>query len=131
MKKFSVSVLLSFVFTLFFNSASASQKTNPYYCALYDKVKIRDEQKVLAVGIKQVLNDSVEVYVLGFGSPIKASINDINIGQSHIKKRRTINCSGDHVGQVRTYDLSYLDLDGGLFKLQSEDKVASTYIEIN
>lgn len=128
MKKLIISIILSFMpFTL----CNASMVSNPYYCALYDKVKLRNEQKVVAVGIKQIYDSSVEVFVLGFGTPIKATFKDISIGQKHILKRRTITCDGEHVGQIRIYDLSFLRLNGGLFTIKSGDKSASTYIEIN
>ena len=49
-----------------------------------------------------------------------------------IFKRRTIKCDDKIIGQTRIYDLSNFKADtSGLFKIQSADKEASTYVEVN
>src|SRR5574344_1068364 len=125
MKKF----LLSIALFMFANSAFAV--TDNYLCSKYTKLRIKSEEKVLAVGIRRVYTNSVETYVIGYGTPIKAWLNNIRIGSDLISKRRTLNCNGQRVGQIRVYDLSSFNIDTGLFLIRSADKEASTYIEIN
>ena len=114
---------------MFANSSFAV--TDNYLCSKYTKLRINSEEKVLAVGIRRVYTNSVETYVIGYGPPIKAWLNNIRIGSDLISKRRTLNCNGQRVGQIRVYDLSSFNIDTGLFLIRSADKEASTYIEIN
>jgi len=88
-------------------------------------------EKVLAVGIRQVNNTSIETYVLGFGTPIKATINGAKLTDAYISRRRTLQCKGITIGHVRIYEFSGLGIKTGEFIIQSGDKKASTYIEID
>ncbi len=105
--------------------------TDPYLCAKYNKLRLRNVEKVLAVGIRKVNNTSVETYVLGFGTPISASINGASLTDAYISKRRTIKCNDAVIGHVRIYELSGLGIDTGEFIIKSGDKKASTYLEID
>ena len=102
-----------------------------YLCARYNKLKVKNEEKVLAVGIRKVYTDRVEVYVLGFGSPIKATLNGERVGMDLVSKRRTLRCGEETIGQMRIYDLNSFNVNTGLFEIESGGKVASTYVEIN
>lgn len=105
--------------------------TDPYLCSKYYKLRIRNVEKVLAVGISKVNNTSVETYVLGFGTPIHATINGAKLTDAYISKRRTLQCSGETIGHVRIYELAGLGIDTGEFIIKSGDKKASTYLEID
>lgn len=112
-------------------SFSAHAETDNYLCSRYNKLKIRNVEKVLAVGIRRVYTSSVSVYVLGYGTPIKVSINRIKLGSDEVSKRRVLKCGNEIVGQIRVYDLSKLGIKVGEFVIESGDKKVSTYIEIN
>ncbi|WP_143098562.1 hypothetical protein [Succinivibrio dextrinosolvens] len=114
---------------IFANSAYAY--TDPYLCSKYYKLRIKNVEKVLAVGIRKVNNTSVETYVLGFGTPIHATINGAKLTDAYISKRRTLQCSGETIGHVRIYELAGLGIKTGEFIIKSGDKKASTYLEID
>ncbi|MGN0914748.1 MAG: hypothetical protein ACI4NE_00105 [Succinivibrio sp.] len=116
---------------LLFFSMSVLAYTDNYLCARYSKIIVRHQDKVIDVGIRRILNSSVEIYVLGFGTPIVARFNGRRISNDLINKRRTLQCSGEIVGQIREYDLSFFGDHSGLFKIKSGKLEASTYIEIN
>jgi hypothetical protein len=122
--------VLSIIFLLFF-SLSCSAYTDPYLCSKYYKLRIKNVEKVLAVGIRKVNNTSVETYVLGFGTPIHATINGAKLTDAYISKRRTLQCSGETIGHVRIYELAGLGIETGEFIIKSGDKKASTYLEID
>ena len=126
MKKY----VLTFLFTLSL-LFSFSAETDNYLCSRYNKLKVRNVEKVLAVGIRRVYTSSVSVYVLGYGTPIKVSINRIKLGTDEVSKRRVLKCGNEIVGQIRIYDLSKLGIKVGEFVIESGDKKVSTYIEIN
>lgn len=109
----------------------ANAYTDNYLCAMYEKIRIRNVDRVLAVGIRRVYQASIETYVLGFGTPIKTTIDAIKLTEENISKRRTLQCKGITIGHVRFYELSNLGLKSGLFVIESGDKSASTYIEID
>ncbi len=115
---------------VFFNSECIAY-TDPYLCSKYYKLRIRNVEKVLAVGIRKVNNTSVETYVLGFGTPIHATINGAKLTDAYISKRRTLQCSGVTIGHVRIYELAGLGIETGEFVITSGDKRASTYLEID
>lgn len=112
-------------------AGSANAYTDPYLCSKYYKLRIKNVEKVLAVGIRKVNNTSVETYVLGFGTPIHATINGAKLTDAYISKRRTLQCSGETIGHVRIYELSGLGIETGEFIIKSGDKKASTYLEID
>ena len=105
--------------------------TDPYLCSKYYKLRIRNVEKVLAVGIRKVNNTSIETYVLGFGTPIHATINGAKLTDAYISKRRTLQCDGETIGHVRIYELAGLGIETGEFIIKSGDKKASTYLEID
>ena len=105
--------------------------TDPYLCSKYYKLRIRNVEKVLAVGIRKVNNSSIETYVLGFGTPIHATINGAKLTDAYISKRRTLQCDGETIGHVRIYELAGLGIETGEFIIKSGDKKASTYLEID
>ena len=105
--------------------------TDPYLCSKYYKLRIRNVEKVLAVGIRKVNNTSIETYVLGFGTPIHAAINGAKLTDAYISKRRTLQCNGETIGHVRIYELAGLGIETGEFIIKSGDKKASTYLEID
>lgn len=105
--------------------------TDPYLCSKYYKLRIKNVEKVLAVGIRKVNNTSVETYVLGFGTPIHATINGAKLTDAYISKRRTLQCNGETIGHVRIYELAGLGIKTGEFIIKSGDKKASTYLEID
>ena len=124
-KTFILSVLLLI-------STSSFAVTDNYLCSRYKKLNLHNEETILAVGIRRIYTASVEIYVLGFGKTITASFNGENISSDMIFKRRTIKCDDKIIGQTRIYDLSNFKADtSGLFKIQSADKEASTYVEVN
>ncbi|MGN1280791.1 MAG: hypothetical protein ACI4UM_02650 [Succinivibrio sp.] len=112
-------------------TADALADSDNYLCSKYRKLKVSNVDKVLAVGINRIYTGSVETYVLGYGTPIKASISGIKLGMEHISKRRTLVCDNQRVGQIRIYNLSGLGIDVGEFVIESGDKKVSTYIEID
>ncbi len=112
-------------------STSTYAYTDPYLCSKYYKLRIKNVEKVLAVGIRKVNNTSVETYVLGFGTPIHATINGAKLTDAYISKRRTLQCSGETIGHVRIYELAGLGIETGEFIIKSGDKKASTYLEID
>jgi hypothetical protein len=126
LKKLFISFVIAFSFAF-----QANAYTDNYLCAMYEKIRIRNVDRVLAVGIRRIYQASVETYVLGFGTPIKTTINDIKLTEDNISKRRTLQCRGVTIGHVRFYELSNLGLKNGLFVIESGDKSASTYIEID
>lgn len=128
MKKYVLTFL--FALSLLF-SFSVPAETDNYLCSRYNKLKVRNVEKVLAVGIRRVYTSSVSVYVLGYGTPIKVSINRIKLGTDEVSKRRVLKCGNEIVGQIRVYDLSKLGINVGEFVIESGDKKVSTYIEIN
>ena len=108
--------------------------TDNYLCARYKKLSgtSNNPNIILGVGIRRVYTSSIEIFVLGYGSPIKAKFNGEQISSDLISKRRTLKCDGVNVGQMRVYDLGSFGKDkSGIFKLQSADKEASTFVEIN
>ena len=113
-------------------STSSFAVTDNYLCSRYKKLNLHNEETILAVGIRRIYTASVEIYVLGFGKTITATFNGENISSDMIFKRRTIKCDDKIIGQTRIYDLSNFKADtSGLFKIQSADKEASTYVEVN
>ncbi|HJI58918.1 MAG TPA: hypothetical protein OIL84_02835 [Succinivibrionaceae bacterium] len=128
MKKLLSTLILSFLLLF---SASSFAETDNYLCSRYNKLKIKNVEKVLAVGIRRVYTSSVSVYVLGYGTPIKVSLNRIKLGSDEVSKRRVLKCCNEIVGQIRVYDLSNLGVKVGEFVIESGDKKVSTYIEIN
>ncbi len=109
----------------------AQAYTDPYLCAKYDKSRLRNVEKVLAVGILKVNDTSVETYVLGFGTPVKASLNRIALTDKNILKRRALQCKGVTVGHMRIYSLEGLGVETGEFVIKSGNKRAATFIEID
>ena len=83
MKKLLSTLLLSFLLLF---SASSFAETDNYLCSRYNKLKIKNVEKVLAVGIRRVYTSSVSVYVLGYGTPIKVSLNRIKLGSDEVSK---------------------------------------------
>mgnify|MGYP006974346002 FL=1 len=81
------------------------------------------------VGIRKVFSDKVEIYIIGFGAPVKAKFNGVPLDSDRILKRRTIKCSSGNIGQIRIYDLRNLD-EVGYFAIESSTKSAGTYIEV-
>ncbi len=122
---------LLFFLMIFIFADSAYAYTDPYLCSKYYKLRIRNVEKVLAVGIRKVNNTSIETYVLGFGTPIHATINGAKLTDAYISKRRTLQCDGETIGHVRIYDLAGLGIETGEFIIKSGDKKASTYLEID
>ena len=122
--------IILFISILLF-SANIFAYTDPYLCSKYYKLRIRNVEKVLAVGIRKVNNTSVETYVLGFGTPIHATINGAKLTDAYISKRRTLQCSGVTIGHVRIYEMAGLGIKTGEFVITSGDKRASTYLEID
>ncbi|MGN0893930.1 MAG: hypothetical protein ACI4ND_02895 [Succinivibrio sp.] len=117
--------------TILLLSGNVYADSDNYLCSKYRKLKVSNVDKVLAVGINRIYTDSVETYVLGYGTPIRVSISGLKLGMEHIIKRRTLVCDDEKVGQIRTYKLSGLGMRVGEFVLQSGDKKVSTYIEID
>ena len=122
---------LLFFLMIFIFADSAYAYTDPYLCSKYYKLRIRNVEKVLAVGIRKVNNTSIETYVLGFGTPIRATINGAKLTDAYISKRRTLQCDGETIGHVRIYELAGLGIETGEFIIKSGDKKASTYLEID
>lgn len=122
---------LLFFLMIFVFADSAYAYTDPYLCSKYYKLRIRNVEKVLAVGIRKVNNTSIETYVLGFGTPIHATINGAKLTDAYISKRRTLQCDGETIGHVRIYELAGLGIETGEFIIKSGDKKASTYLEID
>jgi hypothetical protein len=122
---------LLFFLMIFIFADSAYAYTDPYLCSKYYKLRIRNVEKVLAVGIRKVNNTSIETYVLGFGTPIHATINGAKLTDAYISKRRTLQCDGETIGHVRIYELAGLGIETGEFIIKSGDKKASTYLEID
>ncbi len=122
---------LLFFLMIFIFADSAYAYTDPYLCSKYYKLRIKNVEKVLAVGIRKVNNTSIETYVLGFGTPIHATINGAKLTDAYISKRRTLQCDGETIGHVRIYELAGLGIETGEFIIKSGDKKASTYLEID
>ena len=122
---------LLFFLMIFVFADSAYAYTDPYLCSKYYKLRIRNVEKVLAVGIRKVNNTSIETYVLGFGTPIHVTINGAKLTDAYISKRRTLQCDGETIGHVRIYELAGLGIETGEFIIKSGDKKASTYLEID
>ena len=122
---------LLFFLMIFIFADSAYAYTDPYLCSKYYKLRIKNVEKVLAVGIRKVNNTSIETYVLGFGTPIHATINGAKLTDAYISKRRTLQCNGETIGHVRIYELAGLGIETGEFIIKSGDKKASTYLEID
>ena len=122
---------LLFFLMIFIFADSAYAYTDPYLCSKYYKLRIRNVEKVLAVGIRKVNNTSIETYVLGFGTPIHATINGAKLTDAYISKRRTLQCEGETIGHLRIYELAGLGIKTGEFIIKSGDKKASTYLEID
>lgn len=125
-------LLSAFLFSILLTFSLVSEaETDNYLCSRYNKLKVNNVEKVLAVGIRRVYTASVSVYVLGYGTPIKVSINRQKLGSDEVSKRRVLKCGNEIVGQIRIYDLSNLGIKVGEFVIESGDKKVSTYIEIN
>lgn len=85
-KNIHVKALIAFVLFYCFFYSECNAYTDPYLCSKYYKLRIRNVEKVLAVGISKVNNTSVETYVLGFGTPIHATINGAKLTDAYISK---------------------------------------------
>lgn len=119
----------SLILSLFLYSLSSFAFTDNYLCNLNDKLKTKSDEKILDVGIRKVFSDKVEIYIIGFGAPVKAKFNGVPLDSDRILKRRTIKCSSGNIGQIRIYDLRNLD-EVGYFAIESSTKSAGTYIEV-
>ena len=119
----------SLILSLFLYSSSSFAFTDNYLCNLNDKLKTKSDEKILDVGIRKVFSDKVEIYIIGFGAPVKAKFNGVPLDSDRILKRRTIKCSSGNIGQIRIYDLRNLD-EVGYFAIESSTKSAGTYIEV-
>ena len=117
------------ILSFFLYSSSSFAFTDNYLCNLYDKLKNKTTDKIMDVGIRKVFSDKVEIYIIGFGAPVKAKFNGIPLESERILKRRTIKCSDGNIGQIRIYNLKDLD-EVGFFSIESSSKSAGTYIEV-
>ena len=124
MKHFKYLILFLFLYC-----SSSFAFTDNYLCNLNDKLKNKSSEKILDVGIRKVFSDKVEIYIIGFGAPVKAKFNGIPLESDRILKRRTIKCSNGNIGQIRIYDLRNIE-EVGYFSIESSTKSAGTYIEV-
>lgn len=114
--------VLVFAFMAFTVSA---QETDP--CKVYDSLKGSNEQLLqLACSAH---GSQVDVLVLGTPKYLLPTFNGINV-RKNVEKIDSIICHNKRAGEIRHYNLSGLNIESGVFTIQSGKLKASTKVDM-